>query len=449
MSDYGTMDTYIHPNNSNKRASGFSDEEEEEEEKIDKIDKKNFYDNFKFNLNELICIANILSTAFGVGAFTFPYILYEIGVFTSFFIFIFLSACVYYTLDLLRRFIIDSKLFSYSSITQTTLGPLWLRIYAISSFLFFMSCIANYLNIIYELAKRMIDFLDDTVPKIFYFLITFIIEVFLCLYISQISKMYFFSLISFGTFIIILFTVIIKGIIFLSTDDDKFKYFRYFSYSESSTKWDNFLKLMAKIIELVYGFLYHTTFPTLLSNLDNLQNENTKRIHKTSFSIITIFYILFSFFGLFCIDDNNKNEKELFINEKDLEENTALNCIFKIIIILFFFSLIPIRYLNIRDNYKSFIFYENIPFKIEIIITSICLFINNIFVCFTDIEDLISNIIIIFGGFFGVFIGFILPVINYVAINQKAKIRAIIGYFISGIFFLIGFFSIFYNFKNR
>ena len=456
MRENGNMDTYIHRNNSDKRASGFTDDEEAEEENMAILDKesnnikaKNFYDNFKFNLNEIICIANISATAFGVGSFTFPFILYEIGVFTSLLIFIFLSASVYYTLDLLRRFIVDSKSFSYSSITQTTLGSFWLRIYEISSFLFFMSCIVNYLNIIVKLADGMMNFLDNTVLKIFYFLITYLIEVFLCLYTSHISKMFILSIISFITFIIILFTVIIKGIFYLFTDDDRFKNFRAFSFKESSSGWQNFLKLMAQIIEFFYGYFYHSTFPTLLSDLENLQNENTKRIHKCSFSIITIFYIFFSIFGLFCINDDNQGEKQLFINEIDLKDNTALNCIFKTIIILFFFSLIPVRYINIRDNYSSIIIQENLSLKIEIVITSVCLLINNIFVYLQDFEDLIFHIILIFGGAFGVFIGFILPVINYVAINQKAKIRAIIGYCIAGIFFLIGFFSIFYNFDKK
>ena len=65
---------------------------------------------------------NILSTALGIGAFTFPYILYEIGVINSLLIYIFVSMSIYYSLDLLRRFVVDSNLFSYSSITQTTLG---------------------------------------------------------------------------------------------------------------------------------------------------------------------------------------------------------------------------------------------------------------------------------------------------------------------------------------
>ena len=53
--------------------------------------------------------------------------------------------------------------------------------------------------------------------------------------------------------------------------------------------------------------------------------------------------------------------------------------------------------------------------------------------------DVFMNIFI---AIFGVFISFVLPVINYVKLNDKAKIRSIVGYIISGIFILIGIFSI-------
>ena len=109
----------------------------------------------------------------------------------------------------------------------------------------------------------------------------------------------------------------------------------------------------------------------------------------------------------------------------------------------------PLRYIIIRDNYTSLIGKDVLPIKIEIIITTICLLIINLVVYFANYENLISDIILIFGGFFGVFIGFVLPVIIYISINGKTKKRSIIGYIIAGIFIFIGFFSIFYNFKHK
>ena len=55
----------------------------------------------------------------------------------------------------------------------------------------------------------------------------------------------------------------------------------------------------------------------------------------------------------------------------------------------------------------------------------------------------------IFMGIFGVFICFILPVINFVKLNDKSKIRSIVGYIISGIFILIGIFSIIFLIKTN
>lgn len=428
----------------NNRSSGFTcDEDEEEDTNIPNKEENNYY----FILNELICIVNILGTALGIGVFTFPYILYEIGVINSLFIFIFLSASVYYTLDLLRRFVVDSKLFSYSKITQTILGNFWLKTYAIATFLFYMSNIVNYLKIVYDLAKNMMEFLNDILPKIFYFILTFVIEIILCLYTNNNSKIFIFSLIVFVSSIIILFIVVIKGIIFLSTEDDKFKYFSFFEIKNYHSGWDSFLLITAKFIEFFYGYVYHSTFPTFLSDLENL--ENTKKIHNTSYFSIFVYYFIFSFFGLFSINDKNLKKKQLFVSGEDLEENTALICIFKTILIIYFFSFVPLRYIIIRDNYTSLIGKDVLPIKIEIIITTICLLIINLVVYFANYENLISDIILIFGGFFGVFIGFVLPVIIYISINGKTKKRSIIGYIIAGIFIFIGFFSIFYNFKHK
>lgn len=449
---------------SNNRASGFTYDEDEEEDldtpnnkennlgihKNKKIKTEGQNSNiFYFTLNELICIVNILGTALGIGVFTFPYILYKIGVINSLFIFIFLSASVYYTLDLLRRFVVDSQLFSYSKITQTILGNFWLKAYAIATFLFYMSNIVNYLKIVYDLAKNMMKFLNDIIPKIIYFILTFVIEIILCLYTNRNSKIFIFSLIIFVSSIIILFIVVIKGIIFLSTEDDKFKYFSFFTIKNSYSGWDSFLLITAKFIEFFYGYVYHSTFPTFLSDLENLGNNNTKRIHNTSYFIICVYYFIFSFFGLFSINDKNLYKKQLFIDGEDLDENTALICIFKTILIIYFFSFVPMRYIIIRDNYTSLIGKDILPIKIEIIITTICLLIINLVVYFANYDNLISDIILIFGGFFGVFIGFVLPVINFISINGKTKKRSIIGYIIAGIFIFIGFFSIFYNFKNR
>ena len=406
-------------------------------------------------LNELLCIADIISSVLGIGAFTFPYILYEIGVINSLFIFIFVSICVYYSLDLLIRFVVDSNLFSYSATTQTTLGNCWLKIYVISTFLFYMGNIVNIIKVMFNIISSMLNFKDDDdndnqLIKIPYFFITFTIEILLCLFTNDINKIHIFSIIISVIFIIILFVVIIKAIIFLSSDNDnKFEYFSFFSLPNSTSGWDCFLEIISKFIVFFYGYIYHNTFPTFLNCLEKVDDENTKKIHNTSFFIIFMIYFLFSFFGLFLINGDNKYNKQLIVNEKDLEENNPLAYIFKCILLLLFISLIPIRYLVIRDNFTPIIGQNQMSKLIEIIITCICLIIANLVVYFSDFDNLISNIILIFGGCFGVFICFVLPVINYIAINGRTKIRSMIGYVVTGIFIIIGFFSIIYNFKNK
>ena len=51
-----------------------------------------------------------------------------------------------------------------------------------------------------------------------------------------------------------------------------------------------------------------------------------------------------------------------------------------------------------------------------------------------------------FGGIFGVIISFCLPVVNYVSINGKKKIKSLMGYVITGFFCIVGVFSAAYTF---
>ena len=395
--------------------------------------------------NELICIANILASTLGGGAFVFPYIIYEVGILSSLFIFIFVSISVYYSLDLLRRFVVDSKLFSFGFIVNKTLGNFWLKIYAISAFLFYMSSIVNYLVFLYRYVESMIDFFDGGWGKILFFVISYIIEVVLCIFTNKVSKIHYLSLIVVILFFIILIVLITKSIILFKSGD--FESFSLFTIEpKKPTIWDSFLFVNAKIIEFFYGFIYHSSFPTLLSALDNISNNNTRKIQNFSYLALIVIYIIFSFFGCAFHDKNSD-----LIFEKNINiSNKVLECLFKCILILLFLSLIPIRYIVIRDNYTSIIRQEYLPLKYEILITSICLFINNLIVYLTGNRDsFISLLTHYFGGALGVFICFVLPLISYIFINGKTSLRVIFGYIIVSIFIAVGFFSIFYSFKSE
>ena len=439
MSENGYMNSFIKDNRGTGNSYSSSGN-------VDDKEVQNVKNDISFNLNEIICIMNILSTALGIGAFTFPYILYEIGVINSLLIYIFVSMSIYYSLDLLRRFVVDSNLFSYSSITQTTLGNCWLKIYAIFTFIFYMSNIVNYINIIFNILKSMYGFLNNIFPKILYFILTFSLELLLCLFTADLNKIYILSIIAFIIFITILFFIIIKAIIFLSTENDRFKYFNLISIQNSSTGWDNFLVIISKFIEFFYGFIYHSTFPSLLSRLNNIDDRSSKKVQIISYILLNIIYIFFLLFGFSFYDKDSD-----FIFGKNIDISIYfLEIIFKCILVILFMTLIPIRYIVIRDNYTSLIGKEELPLKYEFLITSICLIINNLVVYFTgDSKSFISKLIHYFGGVLGVFISFVLPFISYIAINEKSNLRIIFGYIIVGIFIVIGFFSVFYNFKSE
>ena len=88
----------------------------------------------------------------------------------------------------------------------------------------------------------------------------------------------------------------------------------------------------------------------------------------------------------------------------------------------------------------------------ELIIVGFFMIICNILVFIVSefeekLEELqIKNMIQAFGGMFGVIITFCLPVINYVAVNGKYKIRSLIGYVILAMFVLIGILSTCHSF---
>ena len=410
-----------------------------------KLEKKEKF----FNKNEIICIINVIASTLGSGAFCFPYILYQIGIMNSFFIFLFVSICCYFSLDLLRRFVVDSRLFSFAIITQTTLGNFWLKIYVITSFIFYMSGLINYSKLLYLIMESMLNFLKEGIFKVLYFLIVGTIEIILCIFTNELTKLFILSSIVVGCYFIIFFTTIIKSIIFMSTEgaSDKFGIDNLFFIKNlnNDSNWCIFLMIMSKFIEFFYGYTYHSSYPTLLSSLDNISESSTQKIHTFSFLVISFIYLFISFFGYLL-----KKEVPQYIFISDLNENTFLICLFKSILVILFISLIAVRYVVIRDNYNSLIGKENLPKKIEIPITIVCLIITNITVFFVkddgddDGFNLISFITQIFGGFFGVFICFVLPVINHLAIN-RLKTRAIIGFIVCFIFVVIGFFSIFNN----
>ena len=95
-------------------------------------------------------IINITSSAIGGGCLHFSSILSTIGLPLTVIIFLFVSLCIYYTIDLLRYFVVDTKFFSFALMTNEILGKNWLRVYTISSLIFYISGEINYLSTIYN-----------------------------------------------------------------------------------------------------------------------------------------------------------------------------------------------------------------------------------------------------------------------------------------------------------
>jgi hypothetical protein len=270
-----------------------------------------------------------------------------------------------------------------------------------------------------------------------------IIEVFICLYISKIAKMHLLSIISISCFFLLLFTLIIISLVANIKRDvgSKFTYKNlFFPDLQPDTVTNKILSISSFLTEYVYSYLYQSTFPTILGNMKNVTQSTTQKVHLISFGIIFGAYLITTIFG-FIMSDNVPTEIFKYDNSNYFKGGWEYLIIpYKIVLCAFYLTLIPLRFIVLRDNYITLIGEKKMTFFKELLIISIFIFICNIFVFgvqqFDDINKNlnIKSLIQAFGGIFGVIISFVLPVINYKSVNGIKKIKSIIGYIISGIF---------------
>ena len=402
----------------------------------------------------LSAILNLCSAAIGAGVLTFPYIIATLGIFKTILIFLIVAGCIYHTLDLLRSFVVDTKYYSYSLMTETTLGKKWLMIYSFSSFIYYISVNLNYLTLLYSMFKSTFVSHSSFYGFIF-LLITCSIEIFLCLYTSKTTKINLLSLITMFSFAIIIIITIYRGIYSSIKGEyftNKFSNKNFINPSDEQLGLNKFFATITAIIKFIYAYSYHSSFPTLIGNLKNVTEENSKKAHNISFIIVSATYLLIAFFGYIIADTV---PTVLFREYEDSSKTDYFTIFIKIILFFFFFSLIPNRYIIIRDGYTSLIGKDKLTYKKDLLITTLGLIFSNgivylneeLFVDKGNMEiDIFSLMVNIFGGLFGVVIAFLLPVINYAAVNGKRKIKSLIGYIMTFGFLFIGVLSFGYSF---
>ena len=427
-----------------------TDEDLLEEEKHNSINEP-IASRFNISGNSVLsAIINISSSAFGAGCLSFPYCLESTGIINSFFIFIFIAGCIYYSLELLRSFLVDTKYSSFSVMTETVLGKKWLIVYALTIFMCYLSVNIYYINVNYSIFRTIFSDKNDSGKYIFgvlFLLITCAIEILLCLYTRNTKKVHLISLVVAIIFFIFIIILVIGGI--RGINSEKFSSNKFFNPFENKKPYEIFFELINTSILYIYGLAYHSTFPTFLGNVNSLNNKISKTINRVSFAIICSCYILLSFFGYLF----KKEVPEILFLGKMEDSNNFITIFLQILLFIMLFSLIPLRYITIRDGYKSLIGKERFNNKIDLIFTFVCLFIANVLV-FVDAEtirgknrsyDIFTAFTNVFGGLLGVIICFLLPVINYAAINGKTKIKSIIGYIISGFYIIVGIISVYYS----
>ena len=147
------------------KMNSMSDDDGDSNDNIIFEHESSYLGNKKKNLNNKYCgiranselsiILNIILSAIGGGFFTLPYTMYEGGVIASLLVFLFVTVCIAYSMDLLRSFVVDTKYFSFALMTETILGHKWLKIYAFSSFIIYVGMEVNYLNLIYDKIQNL------------------------------------------------------------------------------------------------------------------------------------------------------------------------------------------------------------------------------------------------------------------------------------------------------
>jgi amino acid permease len=398
-------------------------------------------------------ILNICASAIGVGCLTFPNIIANLGIINSIIIHIIVAISIYYSLELLRSFVVDTKYFSYSSMTETTLGKRWLMIYSFSSFIYCVSVNMNYLTLLYSLFES--SFVSHSTFYGFIFLLaTCSIEIFLCLYTSKTSKINLLSLITMFSYAILIIITVFEGI--LSSTEKYFgqkfskKYLLYPNKDQGGL--EKLFTFITAFIKYIYAYSYHCSFPTLIGNLKNVNASNSKSVHNKSFAILFISYLIIGFFGYLSKEDV---PTVLFREYEDSNDRSRLSFPIKATLFIFLFSLIPSRYIIIRDGYSSLIGKNKLTYKKDLLITTLCLILSNgivymneeLFVNEGHIQiDVFSIMVDIFGGLFGVIVSFGLPAINYAAVNGKRKLKSLVGYSLTGVFLIVGLLSFGYSF---
>ena len=394
--------------------------------------------------NQISIIINIVCSAIGGSCFNFPFIIEKLGLPLTLIIFILVMISIYYTIDLLRRFIIDTKYFSFALMTEKIIGTNWMKVYVICSLIFYLSIEINYISEIFTIISKLVGISgkEDYIKIIVYFIVTIIFEVFICSYSSNIKKVHIISFFAFICFLVILISVISLGLINLSIEKDKLSYENLIA-TDTDNNLDLFFFINSYSIVYIYGYSYHSSFPTLLGNFqNNLDEKNSKNVQIISFIIIGISYLLITFFGYLLKSDV---PEILFIKDESIESN-VFEIIFKIIICLFEFTVISLRFIVIRDNYTTLFGKENMSFIKDLITTTMILIFCNIAAYFTNENEIgfniLSNFMQLFGGIFGVIICYALPVIIYIGANGRRKVKSIIGYILTGIFLFVGIVSV-------
>ena len=275
------------------------------------------------------------------------------------------------------------------------------------------------------------------------------------MYTSKSSKIQLLSFITIFNYVFIVIITIIEGLHSSIKDDyisEKFSKNKIINPSKDKKSWEIFFSCITACVRYIYAYSYNCSFPTLIGNLKNVNESNSKKVHTISFSIIAATYFIIGFFG-YLLRENVPTV--LFREYEDSSENDTFTITIKILLSCFLFSLIPNRYIIIRDGYTSLIGKDKLTYKKDLLITTLGLILSNgivflneeLFVEEGNVEiDIFTIMVNLFGGIFGVIIGFALPVINYAAVNGKRKLKSLIGYGITALFLVVGLLSFGYAF---
>jgi amino acid permease len=351
------------------------------------------------------------SITFGGGCLAFPKAIALSGPIIGLVMFIFISACSYYTLKILLDDGVKTKKMEYNDLLEHAINRKIVVFSDINNIIMIIGVIMSYQFTVYKFATclgaRYFDVEDTRVNQIIIRSIcTLCFQIPLSL-LKDISKLQYASLV--GTFALIysIFVVICEMPFyltkFLKNPDYNIDYFP-----------SNPLGYLDSFATLMFGFASHNGIFQVFTELRRPTVIRYHKVLRRSFIIEVILYIAIAFGGYL---STFSETPDVFLERPDLPDfNDIFVQVAKITLFICLHCCMAINFNIMRSSFKYMLFNNNdIPFCKDFIIVVITYIITNVMVFF--VSD-VTQILGVIGGICTIILCFINPILIHINLSN-------------------------------